>query len=207
MNAVLEALKFRHACKIFDPARKIKKGDLETILHCGRLSPSSFGMEPWKFLVVQNTGVREQLRTACWNQPQITDSSHVIVILVTPEAIRPDTDYVRSMFARRNLPEDAEAAYLKRYKSHLKSEVEPLMSYYAWGSKQCYIALANMMTGAAAQGIDSCPIEGFCKHDVEATLEIDTDQYQVAVIAAFGYRAGGQPPQLRRDSSALIEYR
>lgn len=207
MNAVLDALKFRHACKIFDPDRKIEKDDLETILQCGRLSPSSFGMEPWKFLVIQDTAVREKLRTACWNQPQITDSSDVVVILVTPDAIRPDTDYVKSMFARRNLPQDAKAAYLERYKSHLESEVEPLMSYYAWGSKQCYIALANMMSGAAAQGIDSCPIEGFCKKDVETALQIDTDQYQVAVIAAFGYRAGEQTHQFRRDSDAVIEYR
>lgn len=207
MNAVLDALKFRHACKIFDPDRKIEKDDLETILQCGRLSPSSFGMEPWKFLVIQDTAVREKLRTACWNQPQITDSSDVVVILVTPDAIRPDTDYVKSMFARRNLPQDAKAAYLERYKSHLESEVEPLMSYYAWGSKQCYIALANMMSGAAAQGIDSCPIEGFCKKDVETALQIDTDQYQVAVIVTFGYRAGGQTPQFRRDRDAVIEYR
>ncbi|MCP3667581.1 MAG: NAD(P)H-dependent oxidoreductase [Gammaproteobacteria bacterium] len=207
MNPVLEALQFRHACKKFDSERKIPREDLEMILECGRLSPSSFGMEPWKFLVIQNGALRARLREVCWNQPQITDSSDVVAILVKPDVIMPETDYVKSMFGRRNLPEDAEKAYLERYKSHLEGEVEPLMSYYAWGSKQCYIALSNMMTAAAASGIDSCPIEGFGKHDVEKVLEIDTDHYQIAVIFALGYRAGDQTPRLRLDSSEVIEYR
>jgi nitroreductase len=207
MNAVLEALKFRHACKTFDPERKIPREDLDTILECGHLSPSSFGMEPWKFLVIQDAALRQRLRKACWDQPQITDSSDVIVILTKPSLIQPDTDYVKNMFARRGLTQEAEKAYLKRYKSHLMSEIEPLMSYYAWGSKQCYIALGNMMTAAAASGIDSCPIEGFEKKAVESVLEVDTDQYQVAVVFALGYRLGDQTPQLRLDYDEVVEYR
>jgi nitroreductase len=207
MNAVLEALKFRHACKKFDPERKIPREDLDTILECGRLSPSSFGMEPWKFLVIQDAALRQRLRKACWDQPQITDSSDVVVILTKPRVIQPDTDYVKSMFARRGLTKEAEKAYLERYKSHLTSEIEPLMSYYAWGSKQCYIALGNMMTAAAASGIDSCPIEGFEKKAVESVLDVDTDQYQVAVVFALGYRLGEQTPRLRLDYDEVVEYR
>jgi len=207
MNAVLEALKFRHACKKFDPERKIPQQDLETILECGRLSPSSFGMEPWKFVVVQNPELRERLREVCWNQAQITEASDVVVILVRPDDVMPDTDYVRAKFRRRKLDLDAENAYLERYKSHLKDEIEPVMSYYAWCSKQSYIALANMMTAAAVAGIDTCPIEGFNKKDVERVLDLDTQQYQVAVVFALGYRAGEQTPQLRAQSDEVIEYR
>ncbi len=207
MNTVFNALKFRHACKKFIPGRKIPANVLETILECGRLSPSSFGMEPWKFLVIQTPSLRATLREACWNQPQITECSDVVVILVKPEVIRPNTEYVKAMFHRRNLPDDAEKAYIERYKNHLRSEVEPLMSYYAWGSKQCYIALANMLTAAAANEIDSCPIEGFEKKKVESILQIDTNHYQVAVIFALGYRAGEQTPRYRTDSSEIIEYR
>lgn len=206
MNAVLEALKFRHACKKFDPDHKIPADELETILECGHLSPSSFGMEPWKFLVIQNPALRERLRKVCWDQAQITDSSDVIAILVKPGLLKPETGYVKAMFKRRNLPEEAIKAYRERYKSHIEAEVEPVMSYYAWGSKQCYIALANMMTAAAASGIDSCPIEGFEKQAVEEVLEIDTSQYQVAVIFALGYRAGEQTPRLRLNRSEVIEY-
>ncbi|MCG8427855.1 MAG: NAD(P)H-dependent oxidoreductase, partial [Chromatiales bacterium] len=191
----------------FDPEKKIPSDQLSSILECGRLSPSSFGMEPWHFLVIQNPELRQELRKACWDQAQITDSSDVVVILTTPEVIRPDTDYVKSMFARRQLPKDAEAAYLVRYKNHLESEIEPLMSYYAWGSKQCYIALGNMVTAAASIGIDSCPIEGFEKRAVEQILDIDTDNYQVAVIFALGYRAGDQTPRLRHSLDEMVEYR
>ncbi|MEA3291769.1 MAG: NAD(P)H-dependent oxidoreductase [Pseudomonadota bacterium] len=207
MNAVLQALEFRHACKKFDPERKIPKEDLEAILECGRFSPSSFGMEPWKFLVLQDRDLRERLRKPCWNQPQITESSDVVVILTKTKAVRPDTEYVNRMFARRGLPEEAKTAYIARYKSHMESEVEPLMSYYAWGSKQCYIALGNMMTAAAAAGIDSCPIEGFEKKPVEKVLEIDTGQFEVAVIMALGYRAGEQSPRLRLRFDEVVEYR
>ncbi|PLY12275.1 MAG: NAD(P)H-dependent oxidoreductase [Sedimenticola sp.] len=207
MNAVLKALQFRHACKKFDPQKKIPDAELEVILESGCLSPSSFGMEPWRFLVVQTPAVREELRKACWNQPQITESSHVVVILTTPEAVEPDTAHVKAMFARRNLPKDAEEAYLVRYKNHLETEIKPIMSYYAWGSKQCYIALANMMTAAAAAGIDSCPIEGFEKKAVEKVLDIDTSQYQVAVVFALGYRAGEQTARLRQGFDQIVEYR
>lgn len=207
MNPVQQALEFRHACKKFDPERQIPKEELHTILECGRLSPSSFGMEPWKFLAIESPELREQLRPHCWNQAQITESSHVVVILTKTQAIKPDSDYVKQMFARRNMPEEALNTYLGLYKSHLESEMESLMSYYAWGSKQCYIALGNMMTAAAASGIDSCPIEGFNKKGVEEVLGIDTEQYEVAVIFALGYRKGEQTPQLRLSFDEIVEYR
>lgn len=207
MNPVLQALQFRHACKKFDPAKKIPADQLKEILECGRMSPSSFGMEPWRFLVIQSPEIRAELRKACWNQPQITDSSDVVVILAKHKAIEPDTDYVRAMFARRKLDKDAETAYLARYKNHLESEIAPVMSYYAWSSKQCYIALGNMMTAAAAAGIDSCPIEGFEKAAVEKVLDFDKNEYQVAVIFALGYRAGDQTPRLRHDFDQVVEYR
>lgn len=206
MNAVLQALKFRHACKNFDPQRSIPEEELKTILECGRLSPSSFGMEPWKFLVISDPDLRQRLRPACWDQPQITDSSQVVVILAKPELVRPDTSYIKQKFARRKMPPEMEQGYIARYKSHMEAEVEPLMSYYAWSSKQCYIALANMMTAAAAAGIDSCPIEGFEKKAVEEVLGLDPLQFQVAVVFALGYRAGEQTPRLRSDAEEIIEY-
>ncbi len=157
--------------------------------------------------MIQDDGLRQKLRPACWNQAQITDSSAVVVILTKPAIVRPGSAYVEGMFNRRNLPEEATKAYLQRYKEHMESEVEPRMSYYAWGAKQCYIALGNMMTGAAASGIDSCPIEGFQKEAVETVLAIDTDQYEVAVIFTLGYRLGEQTLCLRSPLNDIVEYR
>ncbi len=207
MSAFLDAMNFRHACKKFDPTQHIPSDQFQQILEFGRLSPSSFGMEPWWFVVVQTPELREQLRVACWNQPQITESSHVVVILAKTEAVKPGTDYVETIFRRRGLPEEAFRGYLARYGHHHATEIDPYINTLAWASKQCYLALANMMTGAASLGIDSCPIEGFSKQDVETLLELDTQHYGVAVVVTFGYRAGEQTPRLRQPLDAMVEYR
>lgn len=207
MQPFMQAMNFRHACKKFDPERKIPAEDFQQILEFGRLSPSSFGMEHWHFVVVQTPELRAKLREVCWNQPQITDSSHVIVILAKTAAVQPGSDYVKRLFGRRGLPQDAQDAYLARYAAHNETEIAPYINTFAWSSKQCYLALANMLTGAASLGIDSCPIEGFSKAGVEELLAIDTQTYGVAVVATFGYRAGEQTPRLRQSLDEMVEYR
>ncbi|MBU3953335.1 MAG: nitroreductase family protein [Proteobacteria bacterium] len=96
---------------------------------------------------------------------------------------------------------------IEKYKWHMDTEVFPRMNAYAWCSKQCYIALANMMTTAASMGIDSCPMEGFEKKRVEKLLEIDTRKFEVSVLLALGYRAGDQPPRRRYPIDELVEFR
>ncbi len=205
MNPVIDALKFRHACKKFNPNKKIPREDLDQILEAACLSPTSFGMEAWKFLVIASPEVRAKLRPACWDQAQVTDSSHVIVILARPELIVPENDYVLKNFLRRQLPEDATKAYVKRYQWYMDTEVYPRMSPYAWCAKQCYIGLANIMTAAASLGIDSCPMEGYEKDRVEEVLGIDTKTYEVAVLVALGYRAAEQTPRRRHNMDDLVE--
>ncbi|MCF6239881.1 MAG: NAD(P)H-dependent oxidoreductase, partial [Bacteroidales bacterium] len=206
MNPIVEALKFRHACKKFDPGKKTPDQALDCILEAACLSPSSFGMEAWKFIVLESQDIRKKLRPACWDQAQVTDSSHVIAILARPAVVSPDTEYVKQNFLRRGLPRDAALAYIERYKWYMETEVDPVMSAYAWCSKQCYIALANIMTTAAAMNIDTCPMEGFEKQKVEQILKIDTNKYEVAVLVALGYRAGVQTPRKRHEQKTLVEY-
>lgn len=206
MNPVIKALNFRHACKLFDPKKKISKAHMDMIVTAAHLSPTSFGMEAWKFLVISSDAVKKALRPACWNQPQITDASHVIVLLSKSGLADTSNEYVKLNFERRGLPEDDTKAYIERYKTHMEAEVFPRMSAYAWCSKQCYIGLANIMTTAASEGIDSCPIEGFEKEWVEKVLNIDTDQYEVAVIVALGYRTKEQPGRRRHPIENIVEY-
>ncbi|MBU8910933.1 MAG: NAD(P)H-dependent oxidoreductase [Desulfobacterales bacterium] len=206
MNSVIKALNFRHACKLFDPDKKISKEHMDMIVTAAHLSPTSFGLEAWKFLVISSDAVKKILRPACWNQPQITDASHVIVILSNPSLADPSNKYIKFNFERRELPEDAVKVYIKKYKNHMETQVFPRMSAYAWCSKQCYIGLANIMTAAASEGIDSCPIEGFEKELVEKALNIDTNQYEVAVIVALGYRVKEQPPRRRHPIESVVEY-
>lgn len=206
MNQVIKALQFRHACKKFNPKKKIKKACMDTIISAAHLSPSSFGMEAWKFMVISSEDVKKKLRPFCWDQPQITDASHVIIILSKPDLTVPSNEYVRQNFQRRGLPDDVTKAYLERYKSHMETEVYSRMSPYAWTSKQCYIALANIMTAAASELIDSCPVEGFEKDGVETALNIDTSIHEVSVIVALGYRAAEQPERLRFPIENIVEY-
>ncbi|MBC2705726.1 MAG: NAD(P)H-dependent oxidoreductase [Desulfobacula sp.] len=206
MNPVIKALNFRHACKLFDPDKKISKEHMDMIVTAAHLSPTSFGLEAWKFLVISSDVVKKTLRPACWNQPQITDASHVIVILSNPSLADPSKEYIRLNSERRGLPEDAVKVYIEKYKNHMETQVFPRMSAYAWCSKQCYIGLANIMTTAASEGIDSCPIEGFEKELVEKALNIDTNQYEVAVVVALGYRTKEQPERRRHPMESVVEY-
>ncbi|MDM8535198.1 NAD(P)H-dependent oxidoreductase [Desulfobacterales bacterium HSG17] len=206
MNPVLEALNFRHACKQFDPAKKIEKGTMDLIMTAAHLSPSSFGIEAWKFLVISAEDVKIKLRPFCWDQPQITEASHVIVLMSKPGLTIPPNEYVMKSFRRRGLSDEMTKVYIEKYKNHMETEVYPRMNSYAWASKQCYIALANIMTIAASEKIDTCPVEGFEKDGVEKALNIDTSLYEVSVIVALGYRAKEQPERFRLPFDNIVEY-
>ena len=84
----LKIMNFRHACKIFDESKKISDDDMHHILEVARTSPSSFGMEAWKFLVITNDTLREELKPFCWNQPQITTCSHLVVVLAGIDSVK-----------------------------------------------------------------------------------------------------------------------
>ena len=199
-------MQFRHACKLFDDTKTIPGETMHYILEAGRTSPSSFGMEPWKFLVVSNDALKEKLRPLCWNQPQITTCSHLVIILAAIESVRPQSGIPQKRFARRPLPPEKIDAYIDLYGNFLADTFSTDEKTYCWTARQSYIALANMMTAAAYEKIDSCPIEGFEKEKVEALLEIDTTQYQVAVISAFGYRVNPQSEQIRLPFEEVVEF-
>ena len=205
-NKFLEAMDFRHACKIFDESKKISDEDMNFIVEMGRKSPSSFGMEPWKFLVITNEELKKKLRPFCWDQVQITSCSHLVVILAAIEAVKPESGEVLKKFSRREMPKEQLDFYMQLYTNHLQDTLSSDEKIYAWTSKQTYIALANMMTGAAYLHIDSCPIEGFEKSKVEEILNIDTKQYQLSVIVPFGYRLHERSQQLRSPYEEVVEY-
>ncbi len=199
MDRCQEALQFRHACKEFD-GRIIPNEDFDYILEAARLSPSSFGMEPWRFLVVTDEKVKKDLRPLCWDQKQITTCSHLVVIK-TQIALVQDDSYIEAMFLRRGLPKEATKAYIERYKAFLKNQ-----DIEAWTAKQCYIAMESMLLAAAFKKIDSCPIEGFDVDAVEEYFGIDRSKERIAVIVTFGYRKNPQPPKKRLPLSELVTY-
>ncbi|MEN4045873.1 NAD(P)H-dependent oxidoreductase [Sulfurimonas sp. NWX367] len=205
-NKFMDAMNFRHACKIFDENKKISEDDIRFILECGRKSPSSFGMEAWKFLVITNEDLKAELRPACWNQVQITSCSHLVVILAGIESLKPESGEVKKRFSRRNMPQESLDMYMDLYAKHLEKTLSSDENIYCWSARQTYIAAANMMTGAAYIGIDSCPIEGFEKEKVEDILGLDTKKFQVAMVLPFGYRLNPQPKQIRLPFDEVVEF-
>jgi nitroreductase len=201
----MEAMRERHACKLFDEAKKIPEAQMETILEIGRLSPSSFGMEPWRFLVIRDQGLKERLRPLCWNQPQITTCSDLVVIKTIISPLAPGSRYSREMLDRKGLPAEKMRAYYDKYDNFV-TEKMVREGLFAWGAKQCYIAAANMMTGAMAMGIDSCAIEGLEKEKVEAVLDMDVAKEELPLIDAFGYRVNEPPKKKRLPLERIVEY-
>jgi nitroreductase len=201
-----KAMDFRHACKVFDDTKKIPEEDLKFILEVARKSPSSFGMEPWKFLVVQNQELKEKIRPTCWNQVQITSCSDLVIVLAKIEDVKVESGVPEKRFGRRPMPQEKKDFYINLYANHLKDTLSSDKNIYEWTARQTYIAVGNMMTAAAAIGIDSCPIEGFEKDKLEQILELDTTKYQVAMVLPFGYRLNEQSDQLRLSFDEVVEF-
>ncbi len=214
---LFKAWNFRHACKAFDPTFTISDDDFNTILEAGRLSPSSFGFEPWHFLVVQNKELRQELLPLCWGaQGQLPTASHFMFIYARKaEALEPRGDYIKKTIIQdtKHLPEDVAEMYMDFFTNFMKTDFAYEgndRAKFEWAARQCYIALGNMMTAAALLGIDSCPMEGFHKEKVEQFLAekglIDLNTFGVAVMVAFGKRAAEPREKTRRAQIDMVQW-
>ena len=207
----LDIFRRRVSTRYYDPARKISAEDFAAILDFGRLSPSSVGSEPWKFLVIQNQGLREKIKPVAWGmQSSITEASHLVILLAKKHA-RYDTPFFSELMDRRGFTPEQRAAALERYRNFQTHDIaiaDDERALFDWASKQSYIALANMLTGAAMLGIDSCAVEGMDYAAVEHILAqaglLDPAEYGVSVAATFGYRARDIQPKPRRDAAETV---
>ncbi len=200
-----DALYFRHACKIFEENKKISDEEMKYILEAGRMSPSSFGMEGWKFLVVTNTELKQKLQAFCWDQPQVTSCSHLVIILAAINPLKLESGIPQKRFQRRDMPQEMTERYIGVYKNFIdkKSDNEAI---FAWSAKQTYIAATNMMAAAAMIGVDSCPMEGFEEENINEILKLDTNEFRTSLVLPFGYRVKAQPEHLRLDFDEVVEF-
>lgn len=214
-HTVLDAFHFRHACKAFDPERKIPDEDFGVILEAGRLSPSSFGYEPWLFAVIQNPALREKLLPVVWGaSKQLPTSSHFVVLLARRNSLRYDGAHARHMVQDiHKLTPEQIATRDQIFRKFQESDFRLLESERAlfdWSCKQTYLALGNMMTAAALIGIDSCPVEGYDQAGAEAVLAeagvLDRAESGVAVMAGFGYRVRPAPPKSRQALADIVKW-
>lgn len=183
--AVLSAMERRYACKRFDPTKKITPQDLNLIVEAGRLSPSSFGLEPWHFFVSREQVVLNRLYEACFTQENIRTCGALITIAVrTAPAYHPESDFVRSRAER--FP-GGYPAFVEEYRGYWEF-LKDSGTIEAWARSQGYIAAANMMTMAASLEIDSCAIEGYKEEQVLAILELPRRDWRISLMLPLGYR-------------------
>ena len=187
-SELLAALRFRYATKAFDPVQKIAAETWEVIEESLVLTPSSFGLQPWKFLVVQNLETRVKLKAASWGQGQVTDASHLVVFTVRTDLEQVDIDsWVARLSEVQGKPLEALAGF-----SGIISSFCCAMSpaeKQAWNTRQVYIALGQLMTAAAVMGIDTCPLEGISPADYDSILALPGSGYTTAVACVLGYRS------------------
>ncbi|PSL49695.1 nitroreductase [Chitinophaga niastensis] len=205
---ILNKLEWRYAVKKFDTTKKLSAAQLDGLMAATRLSASAYGLQPYKILVVENPAVREQLKAASWNQPQITDASQLIVFARYANLQESHVDdYTNNIAATRQInPED-----LAGFAGMMKGTVNSLdaAGAAAWTSRQAYLALGTLLTAAAAEGIDACPMEGFDASKYDEILGLKDKGLATVVIAAIGFRAEDDVMQhakkVRKPIAELVE--
>jgi nitroreductase len=207
-GSLIKALQWRYATKIFDKDKKIPTDIWNCIEDSLVLSPSSYGLQPWHFLVIRNMEIRSQLRPHSWNQSQITDCSHLVVLLNKRTISTADGDnLIAAMAAKRNVNIDTLEAYKQMIMKDLIDGPRNAQ-IQKWASNQVYIALGNLMTSAALLDVDTCAIEGFNPVEYDSILNLNHSDFQSCVVCACGYRSNqdkyASAAKVRYDKSILI---
>ncbi len=188
-SGLLDALQWRYATKRFDPARKIPAEAWRALEEALVLTPSAFGLQPWKFLVVTDPSVRARLREVSWEQAQVEECSHVVVFAARVSMEQRDIDrYIDRVAQVRGVPKDTLSGYRDMMAGSLLQGSSPDRNEQ-WAARQTYIALGNLLTAAAVLGIDACPMEGLDPKAYDRILGLAGSGYQTLAACPVGYRA------------------
>lgn len=186
---LLAQLRWRCAVKRFDPTRTIPPDTWSALEQALVLAPSSFNLQPWKFVVVEHPELRQQLRAAAWNQPQVTDASHFVVLTALRTATVADVDrMIDSTAAHRGVPIESLARY-RQVIADFVTKGWAARDAFGWNARQAYIALGQFMTAAAMLGVDTSPLEGIDTLAFERVLQLEHTRFGVLCACAAGYRA------------------
>jgi nitroreductase len=208
-SQLLDALRWRYATKAFDPNRKIP-ADTWSALEDGLvLSPSSFGLQPYRFLVIQDRALRERLLPHAWGQRQVVDASHFVVFAARTRVTEAEIDAFTGLIAStRGVTPESLASYRGMMTGTLLSDgFRPLAAH--WTARQAYIALGNLLTTAAMLGVDACPMEGFVPAEFDQVLGLPAQGLASVVCCALGYRHADDKyavaPKVRFPKSELLK--
>lgn len=202
---LLDKLNWRYATKIFDASKKVSEDDLNFLKEAIRLSVSSYGLQMYKVLIIENPEIRKELRKASWDQSQITDASHLFIFC--NYMINHDKhvdDYIQLIIDTQG---SVDKEGLKNYADFIKSDIAGMTSVErkSWSEKQTYLALNNLIVACADRQIDACPMEGFDKKKYNHILGLDELGLHASVIAPVGYRSAKDETQARKKVRKPIE--
>jgi nitroreductase len=191
MSDLLDAIQQRYACREFVAGQALSASELGLLREAGRLAPSAFGLEPWRFVTVQDDAERTAVAHACYDQPAAATAAAFIVIIALVDALDPDSDYVRARFQAEARGQDTAPLY-EAYRAMYRAE-----GVEAWAQGQCNFAAAHVLLQAAHLGLGSCPIGGFDAAALTAALNIPPGEAPALVIA-LGRCAYAAPARLRK---------
>jgi len=203
---ILDGLNWRYATKKFDNTKKISDNNFETLIKSLQLSASSYGLQPWKFIVVKNRDILEKLVPVSWNQRQIIDCSHFIVFAGLKSISREYIDrHIENIAKVRNV----NLSTLEGYKSLMNNNLVNIKDI-EWSARQAYIALGTLMMNASLLKIDSCPMEGLDTQKYDEILDIKNGDYSSLCACALGYRSDeddyAKNKKVRFDLGDIISY-
>lgn len=190
-STLLNAIQQRYACREFSAGLAISSDELAAVLQAGRLAPSAFGLEPWRFVTVTEASRRAAVAHACFDQPAATSAAALIVIVALIDALDPDSAYVRERFAAEARDGDVAPVY-EAYRGHYHAD-----SIAAWAQGQCNFAASHVLLQATEMGLGSCPIGGFDPTALTAVLRIPSGEVPALVIA-LGHCAYPAPERMRK---------
>lgn len=187
MNSI-ENLQWRYAVKKFDKNKSLSETQINTLKEAFNLTATSYGLQPIKMVVIQNKEIQQQLVEFSWNQPQVAQASHVLVLCVPKEYTVKDVEIYFSLVKDiRNTPDEILAPFKKMLTNSIASKTQEELNI--WNRNQAYIALGNLMTVAANERIDSCPMEGFVPEKYDEVLELDKHGLTSVLVLPVGFRA------------------
>ncbi len=210
-DALIHQLEWRYATKRFDPTRKIDPGTWDSLIESLVLTPSSYGLQPYKFIVVTDPALRAKLRTVSWGQAQIEEASQLVVFAIKKDMGKAHiAHYVDRIAQVRGVSRDSLEGFEGMMVGNLVDSLRAT-TIDQWSARQTYIALGNFMTSAALLGVDTCPIEGLDPAAYDQILGLEAEGYATVCVCAAGYRSAddnyAKLPKVRFPESELVQVR
>ncbi|MFK8059725.1 MAG: NAD(P)H-dependent oxidoreductase [Polaribacter sp.] len=185
---IIESLKWRYAVKKFDTEKQLSETQINTLKEAFNLTATSYGLQPLKLVIIKNKEVQKELVAHSWNQPQVLEASHILVICTSDNYTTEEVNnYFNLVQKIRNTPD----AIINPFKEFLTAEIEKKTQeeLLLWNKNQAYLALGNLLTVCATEKIDACPMEGFIPEKYDEILKLKEQNLKSVLVLPVGFRA------------------